>query len=73
VNYLRRSAVPIPDAFNGSLVQMLAHPFERGSNDGAGRRAALPPPGMAAGRTEAGILDEHRDGTGNLYMEIAPL
>src|SRR6516164_4912377 len=64
----------MPDAFDGSLVQTLAKLFERGSNDGAGRRAALlPPPEMASGRMETGILDEHRDGTGNLYMAIAPL
>jgi hypothetical protein len=31
-----RSAVSIPDTFDGSLVQTLAKLFERGSNDGAG-------------------------------------
>jgi hypothetical protein len=73
VNYLRRSAVPIPDAFDGSLVQMLAHLFERSGDNGAGRRPALPPPEMASGRTEASILDEHRDGASNLQVALALL
>ena len=33
----------------------------------------MPPPDVASGRTEAGILDQHRNGTGNLQMTIAPL
>ena len=63
----------MPDAFNGPLVQTFVQLFERGSDDGASRRPAPPPPEMASGRMETGILDEHRDGTGNLHMAIAPL
>jgi len=52
---------------------MLTKLFERGGDDGAGREAAPPPPNMASGRMEASILDEHRDGTGNLQEAIVPL
>jgi len=55
----------MPDAFDGSLAQLLAHLFERSCDDGAGRRVALPPPEMTSSRMEADILDEHRNGTGN--------
>ena len=33
----------------------------------------MPPPAVASGRTEAGILDEHRNSTGNLQMTLTPL
>src|SRR5262249_2557958 len=73
VNYQGRSAGPLPDVFDGSLVQTLLQLIARGRDDGGGRRAALPPPDVAAGRMETGILDEHRHGPGNLYMALAPL
>ena len=33
----------------------------------------MPPLTVASGWTEAGILDQHRNGPGNLQMTIAPL
>ena len=63
----------MPDAFDGSLVQTLAKLFERGSHDGAGRRAARPLSEVASGWMKAGIFDEHRDGTRNLKMALVPL
>ena len=65
--------VSIPDAFDGSLVQMLALLFERGGDDGAGRGTLQLPPEVTSVRFETFIFDEHRDGTGNLQVAIVPL
>jgi len=65
--------VSIPDAFDGSLVQMLALLFERGGDDGAGRGTLQLPPEVTSVRFETFIFDEHRDGTGNLQMALALL
>src|SRR6516165_6677761 len=73
VNYQGRSMVSIPDAFDGSLVQMLALLFERGGDDGAGRGTLQLPPEVTSVRFETFIFDEHRDGTGNLQMALALL
>ena len=73
MNNQGRSAVPIPDVFDGPFGQVLAQLIERGGDDGAGRRIVPPPREVAPGGLEAGILNEHRDGTSNLYMTIALL
>src|SRR5262249_51639155 len=65
MNYQGRSAVPIPDVFDGPFGQVLAHSIERGGDDGTGRRVVPPPREMTPGGLEAGILNEHRDGAGN--------
>jgi hypothetical protein len=52
---------------------MLAQLCECGGDDEAGRGAGKPPPEMAPDRMETVILDQQRNGAGDLQMAIAPL
>ena len=73
VSYQGRSAVSVPNAFDGPFIQMLAQPCECVGNDSAGRETGRPPPEMASGWNEASILHQHRDSAGDLQIAITLL